>query len=79
MNNEAKRRRKTKSEILGKGRVMTWEDVVVQQAKRTEQKAAAEVKGKQKYGPKPKRSATAADELSEAVDSIEAAKVLLKA
>jgi hypothetical protein len=52
---------------------MTWEDVVVQRAKRAEQKAAAEVKGKQKHGPKSKRSATAADELSEAVDSIEAA------
>jgi hypothetical protein len=75
MNSGAKRRRKTKSGILGKGRVMIWEDIVVQPAKRAEQKAAAEARGKQKRGTKPKRSATAADEPSEAIESVEAAEV----
>ena len=46
MNNEAKCRRRTKAEIVGKDRVMTWEDIIVQRAKRAEQKAATEAKGK---------------------------------
>lgn len=63
MNNEARSRRKTKSEILGKGkaRVMRYEDIEVARAKRAEQKAATEAKDKQKRGRKPKRPATATE------------------
>lgn len=50
MNKEAKTRRKTKSEILGRGRVMTYEDIVRERARRAEQKAATEAKGKRKHG-----------------------------
>jgi hypothetical protein len=74
MNNEAKTRRKTKSEILGKARVMTYEDIEIARAKRAEQKTIAEAKGKSKRGRNPKRSATATDGSSEALESAEAAE-----
>lgn len=45
MNNEAKTRRSTKSEILGKARVMTYEDIVAERARRH---AAAQTQGKSK-------------------------------
>lgn len=56
INNEAKVRRSTKSEILGKGegKVMGWEDL---EAKRAEKAAAREAKGKGKRGRKPKSAA----------------------
>jgi hypothetical protein len=56
-NNEAKVRRKTKSEILGKARVMTYQDIEVARAKRAEQDTAKEAKGKRKRGRKPKSGA----------------------
>ncbi|KAF2735862.1 hypothetical protein EJ04DRAFT_403811, partial [Polyplosphaeria fusca] len=37
MNDEAKTRRKTKSEILGKARVMSYEDIEAARAKRARQ------------------------------------------
>lgn len=74
MNKEAKTRRKTKSEILGRGRVMTYEDIVRERARRAEQKAAIEAKGKRKRGRKPKCPATAADEPSGAGEPAEAAE-----
>jgi hypothetical protein len=57
MNDEAKTRRKTKSKILRKARVMTWEDIKVAQAKRDEKDAAKEAKGKRKRGRKSKSNA----------------------
>ncbi|ORX92858.1 hypothetical protein BCR34DRAFT_500368, partial [Clohesyomyces aquaticus] len=50
MNNEAKTRRKTRSDILGKARVMTYEDIEAARAKRAEQDAAKEARGKRKRG-----------------------------
>ncbi|KAL5371149.1 hypothetical protein PMIN06_012958 [Paraphaeosphaeria minitans] len=72
MNNEAKPRRKTKSEILGKARVMSYEDIEAARAKRAEHKAATEAKGKRKRGRKPKRSATTTDGSLEATVSADA-------
>ncbi|OCL07726.1 hypothetical protein AOQ84DRAFT_222595 [Glonium stellatum] len=46
MNNEAKARRKTKSDILGKARVMTYNDLEAARVKRAEKEAAKEAKGK---------------------------------
>jgi hypothetical protein len=54
MNNEAKTRRSTKSAILGKARVMTFEDLEAARTKRAEKEAAKEAKGKAKSGRKPK-------------------------
>ncbi|KAI8930582.1 hypothetical protein NX059_012192 [Plenodomus lindquistii] len=52
MNDEARTRRKTKSEILGKGkaRVMSYEDIEAAQAKRAKQDANKEAQGKRKRG-----------------------------
>jgi hypothetical protein len=59
MNNEAKVRRSTKSIILGKAKVMSFEDIEVARAAR----AAKEViKGKGKRGRKRKSAALEADE-----------------
>jgi hypothetical protein len=56
MNDEARTRRKTKSEILGKGkaRVMSYEDIEAARAKRAEQGANKQAQGKRKRG-RPKR------------------------
>jgi len=60
MNNEAKVRRSTKSVILGKAKVMSYEDIEEARAKR----AAKEViKGKGKHGRKRKSAALEADKL----------------
>jgi hypothetical protein len=59
MNNEAKVRRSTKSVVLGKAKVMSYEDIEEARAKR----AAKEViKGKGKRGRKRKSAALEADE-----------------
>jgi septum formation inhibitor MinC len=59
MNNEAKLRRSTQSLVLGKARVMSFEDIEVARAAR----AAKEViKGKGKRGRKRKSAAVEADE-----------------
>ncbi|KAK7186429.1 hypothetical protein PSPO01_07386 [Paraphaeosphaeria sporulosa] len=77
MNNEAKTRRKEKSNIVGRSRVMTWEDIEIARAKRAEQEAAIEAKGKQKRGRKPKRSATTIEEpLGTTAESAEASRVV---
>ena len=57
-NNEAKVRRSTKLVILGKAKVMSYEDIEEARAKR----AAKEVKGKEKRGEKRKSAALEADE-----------------
>ena len=62
MNNEAKARRKTKLEILGKAKVMSYKDIEVARAKRAEKEAAKEAKGKGKRGRKPKGAALEAEE-----------------
>lgn len=53
---------------------MTYEDIVRERARRAEQKAATEAKGKRKRGRKPKCPATAADEPSGAGEPAEAAE-----
>jgi hypothetical protein len=59
MNNEAKVRRSTRSVVLGKAKVMSFEDIEVARAAR----AAKEViKGKGKRGRKRKSVASEADE-----------------
>ena len=60
INDESKPRRKTKSEILGKARVMSYEDIEAARAKRAEQEADKEAKGKRKAG-RPKRVFSEAD------------------
>ena len=61
MNDEARTRRKTKSEILGKGkaRVMSYEDIEAARAKRAEQEANKQAQGKRKRG-RPKHIAVEA-------------------
>jgi len=54
INNEAKVRRSTKSVILGKAKVMSYEDLQEARSKRAEKEAAKKVKGKGKRGRKPK-------------------------
>ncbi|KAF2457213.1 hypothetical protein BDY21DRAFT_386031 [Lineolata rhizophorae] len=61
VNNEAKARRKTKSDILGKARVMTYDDLEVARVKRAEKEAAKEAKGKRKRGRKRKSAAPETD------------------
>jgi hypothetical protein len=55
INNEAKVRRSTKSLVLGKAKVMSYEDLEKARAKRAEKEAAKEAKGKSKRGRKRKR------------------------
>jgi hypothetical protein len=62
VNNEAKVRRSTKSLVLGKAKVMSYEDLEEARAKRAA-KDAAKAKGKGKRGPKPKSPAPEADAL----------------
>jgi len=46
MNNEAKVRRSTKSLVLGKAKVMSYEDIEEARSKRAAKEQAAAVKGK---------------------------------
>jgi hypothetical protein len=59
MNNEAKPRRSTKSEVVGNAKVMSHEDIKDVRAKRVEKAEAAANKGKR--GRKRKRDATEVD------------------
>jgi hypothetical protein len=59
MNNEAKVRRSTKSVVLGKAKVMSFEDIEVARATRS---AKELIKGKGKRGRKRKSAALEADE-----------------
>jgi hypothetical protein len=56
INNEAKVRRSTKSLILGKAKVMSYEDLQEARSKRAEKEAAKKVKGKGKRGRKPENA-----------------------
>jgi len=62
VNNEAKVRRSTKSLVLGKAKVMNYEDLKETRAKRAEKEAAKEAKGKGKRGRKCKSATPEADE-----------------
>ncbi|KAJ9656100.1 hypothetical protein H2201_008637 [Coniosporium apollinis] len=62
INNEAKVRRSTKSLVLGKAKVMSYEDLEEARAKRAEKDAAKEAKGKGKRGRKCKSATPKADE-----------------
>jgi hypothetical protein len=64
INNEAKVRRSTKSVILGKAKVMSYEDLEEARAKRAEKEAAKEAKGKGKRGRKPKDGVSEAEDAS---------------
>ena len=52
INDEAKVRRSTKSLVLGKAKIMSYEDLEEARAKRAEKEAAKEAKGKGKRGRK---------------------------
>jgi hypothetical protein len=58
MNDESKVRQSTTSVILGKAKVMSYEDLEEARAKRAEKEAVKEVKGKGKRGRKPKIAAS---------------------
>jgi len=62
INNEAKVRRKTQSLVLGKAKVMSFEDLEEARAKRAEKDAAKEAKGKGKRGRKRKSDTLEAEE-----------------
>ncbi|KAF4627109.1 hypothetical protein G7Y89_g11046 [Cudoniella acicularis] len=62
INNEAKVRRSTKSLVLGKAKVISYEDLEEARAKRAEKEAAKEAKGKGKRGRKRKSGTPEADE-----------------
>ncbi len=57
INDEAKVRRSTKSIILGKAKVMSYEDLEEARSKRAEKEAAKSAKGKGRRGRKPKNIA----------------------
>ena len=61
INNEAKVRRSTKSLVLGKAKVMSYEDLEEARAKRAEKEAVNEAKGKGKRGRKRKSAVPEAD------------------
>ncbi|KAK5110394.1 hypothetical protein LTR85_001272 [Meristemomyces frigidus] len=60
-NNEAKIRRSTKSLVLGKARVVSYEDLVEARVERTRKEVAKEVGKKEKGGRKRKNNAPQAD------------------
>jgi hypothetical protein len=62
MNDESKVRRSTTSVVLGKAKVMSYEDLEEARAKRAEKEAAKEAKGKGKRGRKPKSAVSEAEE-----------------
>jgi hypothetical protein len=61
VNNEAKVRRSTKSLVLGKAKVMGYEELVEAREKRAEKEAAWKVRGKGKRGRKRTSAAPEAD------------------
>jgi hypothetical protein len=64
INDEAKVRRSTKSLVLEKAKVMSYEDLEEARAKRAEKEAAKEAKGKGKRGRKCKGATSEVDEAS---------------
>jgi hypothetical protein len=62
ISNEAKARRSTKSLVLGKAKVMSYEDLEQARTKRAVKEAAKEAKGKGKRGRKCKSAASEADD-----------------
>ncbi|KAN0098223.1 hypothetical protein V8E51_013886 [Hyaloscypha variabilis] len=62
INNEAKVRRSTKSLVLGKAKVISYEDLEEARAKRIVKDAAKEAKGKGKHGRKCKRATLEVEE-----------------
>ncbi|KFY89000.1 hypothetical protein V500_06013, partial [Pseudogymnoascus sp. VKM F-4518 (FW-2643)] len=64
INDEAKVRRSTRSLVLGKAKVMSYEDLEEARAKRAEKEAAKEAKGKGKRGRKCKSATSEVDEAS---------------
>jgi hypothetical protein len=62
INNEAKVRRSTKSLVLGKAKVMSYEDLEEARAKRLEKEATRAAKGKGKRGRKRKSNTLEAEE-----------------
>jgi hypothetical protein len=62
INNEAKVRRSTKSLVLGKAKVMSYEDLEEARAKRVVKDSVKEAKGKGKRGRKRKRATPEAEE-----------------
>ncbi|TVY18694.1 hypothetical protein LARI1_G006120 [Lachnellula arida] len=64
INNEAKVRRSTKSLVLGKAKVMSYEDLEKARAKRVVKDAAKEAKGNGKRGRKRKRATPEAEEVT---------------
>ena len=62
INNEAKVRRSTKSLVLGKAKVMSYEDLEKARAKRVVKDAVKEAKGKGKRGRKRKRATPEVEE-----------------
>ena len=62
INNKAKVRRSTKSLVLGKAKVMSYEDLEEARAKRTKKEAAKEAKGKGRRSRKCKSATPKADE-----------------
>jgi hypothetical protein len=61
MNDESKVRRSTTPVVLGKAKVMSYEDLEEARAKRAEKEAAKEAKGKRKRGQKRKNAEPEAD------------------
>ncbi|KFY47128.1 hypothetical protein V494_00149 [Pseudogymnoascus sp. VKM F-4513 (FW-928)] len=64
INDEAKVQRSTRSLVLGKAKVMSYEDLEEARAKRAEKEAAKEAKGKGKRGRKCKSATSEVDEAS---------------
>jgi len=65
MNNESKVRRSTASAVLGKAKVMSYEDLKEQREKRAKKEAAKRAEGKGKRGPqKPKSTVSAIEDAS---------------
>ena len=60
MNDESKVRRSTTSVVLGKAKVMSYEDLEEARAKRAKKEAAKEAKGKGKRGRKAKSAVSEA-------------------
>jgi hypothetical protein len=71
INNEAKVRRSTKSLVLGKAKVMSYEDLVEARAKRVLKEATRAAQGKGRRGRKRKSSALEAEEDSAEEDTAE--------
>jgi hypothetical protein len=76
INNEAKVRRSTKSVILGKAKVMSYEDLREAREKRDAKDKAKATAGKGKRGRKPKSAAPGAEDVTADKTVVGSAKVL---